>query len=360
VALRRVEFAVVGAGLLGLATARALADRGREVVVLEASTVGHDRGGSKGTARIFRTGYPDPLYVAMALAAGRAWEHLEGASGRRLLDRRGQVDRGSGIGEVAEALRAVGAPFEEVDEAEAARRWPALAPAGPVLYEATSGVLAADQCLAALGGGLEVLEHRSVRRVRDDGRRVRLDCADDVFEVSVVVVCAGTASSSLLDLPDGHLMATLEQVAYFGLPAGAAAPPILIEWDTPMVYGLPEPDGRRYKLAFHGAGPACTMADVALEPDEAAVAAISEAAARLFCEVDPSPVGTERCFYDNSPDTDFVIDRRGQVVVGAGTSGHGFKFGPLLGTWLADLATGTPPAFDLARFARSRPGLHTA
>jgi glycine/D-amino acid oxidase-like deaminating enzyme len=29
------------------------------------------------------------------------------------------------------------------------------------------------------------------------------------------------------------------------------------------------------------------------------------------------------------------------VVVGSGTSGHGFKFGPLFGEWLADLAIGT-------------------
>jgi len=29
------------------------------------------------------------------------------------------------------------------------------------------------------------------------------------------------------------------------------------------------------------------------------------------------------------------------VVIGAGTSGHGFKFGPLLGEWLAGLADNT-------------------
>jgi glycine/D-amino acid oxidase-like deaminating enzyme len=48
----------------------------------------------------------------------------------------------------------------------------------------------------------------------------------------------------------------------------------------------------------------------------------------------------ERCVYDNTPDEDFILDRIGNVVVGCGTSGHGFKFGPLLGEWLAALATG--------------------
>ena len=39
--------------------------------------------------------------------------------------------------------------------------------------------------------------------------------------------------------------------------------------------------------------------------------------------------------------------------MGCGTSGHAFKFGPLLGELLADLAEGVRPPVDLGRF-----GLH--
>ena len=66
-------------------------------------------------------------------------------------------------------------------------------------------------------------------------------------------------------------------------------------------------------------------------------------------------MATERCVYDNSADTDFVLDRIGSVVVGCGTSGHGFKFGPLLGQVLADLAEGVPPPVDLSPFRIDRP-----
>ena len=65
--------------------------------------------------------------------------------------------------------------------------------------------------------------------------------------------------------------------------------------------------------------------------------------------VAPEPVPTERCLYDNSPDGDFVVDRVGRIVIGSGTSGHGFKFAPLLGEMLADLATGVPHADELGR-----------
>jgi sarcosine oxidase len=85
---------------------------------------------------------------------------------------------------------------------------------------------------------------------------------------------------------------------------------------------------------------------------------LSDVAARYLPGYDPEPAAIERCIYDTSPDEDFVVDRIGNVVVGSGTSGHGFKFGPLFGEWLADLATGARPA-DLApglqrRFALSR------
>ena len=61
---------VVGAGLLGLSAAWALSRRSWSVLVLEAAAaVGHERSGSKGDARIFRLGYPEPHYVEMAVLA---------------------------------------------------------------------------------------------------------------------------------------------------------------------------------------------------------------------------------------------------------------------------------------------------
>jgi sarcosine oxidase len=43
------------------------------------------------------------------------------------------------------------------------------------------------------------------------------------------------------------------------------------------------------------------------------------------------------CPYDNTADERFVVERVDGIVVGAGTSGHAFKFGPLLGDRLAAL-----------------------
>ena len=144
---------VVGGGLLGLCSARALARRGWRVLVLEAAAaVGHERSGSKGGARIFRLGYPDPLYVEMALGARDLWLALEAAAGRRLLHPTGQVTFGDGtaLAAVAAALAASGAPAEWLSPADASARGGGIAARGSVLFEPASGVLAADACLRAL------------------------------------------------------------------------------------------------------------------------------------------------------------------------------------------------------------------
>ena len=70
---------------------------------------------------------------------------------------------------------------------------------------------------------------------------------------------------------------------------------------------------------------------------------------------DPDHLVPISCTYTTTPDHDFVLDRRGRVVVAAGFSGHGFKFAPAVGRVLADLASDAAfsahPAFAAARFA---------
>jgi sarcosine oxidase len=108
------------------------------------------------------------------------------------------------------------------------------------------------------------------------------------------------------------------------------------------------------KVAFHGVGPIVDPEATELEADRVLLRRISETCERMLPTFDCRPVSTDRCLYDNSPDEDLVLDRVGRVVIGAGTSGHGFKFGPLLGELLADLATAAPPSFDLRPFSLER------
>jgi glycine/D-amino acid oxidase-like deaminating enzyme len=63
------------------------------------------------------------------------------------------------------------------------------------------------------------------------------------------------------------------------------------------------------------------------------------------------------CLYTMTPDEHFVIDRHPEhahIVIGAGFSGHGFKFAPLIGHMLARLVGGEAVAGDLSLFRASR------
>jgi sarcosine oxidase len=361
---------VVGAGVLGLSAAWALTRRGWRVLVLEAAGApGHGRAGSKGDARIFRLGYPEPHYVEMALLARARWHDLEAATGRRLLHVTGQLTLGDepALHAIAGALEAAGAPVEHVSAAAAVRRFPGVAVTGTVLVEPASGVLAADECLLALRetGGFGLNTSARVTSLHQSSGSVTVATADGTaVEADVVVACAGPATLGLLGAGPTDDMASLPQVAYFAVRRGDDdAPPVFIEWGDDMIYGLPVPAGGphtgTYKLSHHTRGPALGAFDPT-DPgplagdDPALVARLTDAVARLLPSLDPRPVATERCVYDNAADSDFILDRVGRVVVGCGTSGHAFKFGPLLGELLADLAENVRPTVDLGRFSLHR------
>jgi sarcosine oxidase len=348
-----VDVVVVGAGVLGLAAARSLAKRGRRVVVCEQATVGHDGGGSKGSARIFRLGYDEPWYVRLALTAQTMWRQWEDEAETTLLTTTGQVTLGDDLEVLAQALAVGGAPFARMTPGEVADRYPVLSVSTPAIFEPSSGVIDVGRCLAALQRvpGVEVREHSRVTRCDDDGRRVRLTVespgATLVLEAPVAVVCAGPWTGPLVAhvATNLHPWPTLEQVAYLTpVDVAVAELPVVVERRRPWFYGLPDFGRGLMKVSLHGAGPAMALDQLGQweswdVPDQALMAELSESARRILPGLAPEPVDSERCLYDNTPDGDFVIDRVGNVIIGSGTSGHGFKFAPLLGEVLADLAT---------------------
>jgi sarcosine oxidase len=83
-----------------------------------------------------------------------------------------------------------------------------------------------------------------------------------------------------------------------------------------------------------------------IDPDRRTFRPVPALAARLrdyvaewFPGLDPDSAVPISCTYTSTESEDFVLDRRGRIVVGAGFSGHGFKFTPAVGAVLASLAT---------------------
>jgi len=370
--MSRPRVFVVGAGLAGTFAALALAERGVRPLLLEAFGPGHAHGSSHGGSRIFRHAYPEAEYVRLAERADEGWRALERDSGERLLWRAGGLDLeragGGELDRIEAALTGAGRPCERLDAAEVRRRFPAFAPEDDVLavFQPDAGVLAADRALLAaqrraVDMGAEIRFEAPLTRLEPDGPGVRaVSASGATWSADAAVVAAGPWLAEGPLALDAPLWIEQQQVLYLEAPPGpehgATAMPVFIDRDTDT-YGM----GRlehpaAIKVSDHSGAPTIRLAQRAERPDEARAQA-TEARVRRFLPGVGGRVDAALCLYTKSPDADFVIGahpRLPAAVVAGGMSGHGFKFGPALGTMLADLALDGASAWWSPRFAPER------
>ena len=119
---------VVGAGAMGAAAARVLAERGWGVTLLEQHAIGHDLGGSGHETRSFRLSHSDADDVRLAVRALELWNDLERRGGETLLRRNGLLQRGSVVPPMAAALREAGVRYDELDHHDVSRLFPEMRP----------------------------------------------------------------------------------------------------------------------------------------------------------------------------------------------------------------------------------------
>ncbi|MGH9243710.1 MAG: FAD-dependent oxidoreductase [Acidimicrobiales bacterium] len=355
--MHRADVVVIGAGVMGSATAWWLARDGRHVVVLEQFDQGHARGSSHGATRIFRFAYPDSAYVTMVQAALRLWREVEADGGQTLIERTGAVDHGDprGVRAIADAMSAAAAPHELLDPDAAHERWPGMRFEGDVVFHADGGRCRADRAVRALqdraaSHGADFHFGVGPARLAVRGDEVVAAAADREWRVPAVVVTAGAWVRGVLDavgladrLP--RLRVTQEQVQHFRPRPAHDAPerwPSFIHHRQPWHYGLYAP-GEGVKVGAHIAGIEIDP-DRPVPRDDARELAIVGYVKEWFPGLDPRPVHPATCLYTTTPTEDFIVDRVGPVVIGSPCSGHGFKFAPLIGRMLADLAEGKPGA----------------
>jgi monomeric sarcosine oxidase len=338
----KARVVVLGAGVMGCSTAYALAQRGIDSVLVEQFEIGHKRGSSHGSSRIFRFSYPDARYVAMAMQALPLWRDLERAADEPMLVTTGGLDMGKDLADHVSALRSCGAPCELMTGEKAGRRWPhlRLPRDEEVLYQPDAGVVLADRAVAAFanayaksGGDIQENSRVESLSLKTDGVAIQ---GPNEIEADAVVVTAGSWASGLLEGIGIELdtKPTRETVAYFDIDG--PPPPTLVEWGEPAIYALPSPD-HGLKAGEHIAGPP-TDPDEEGTINEASIDRLRAWVGERYPRAKPEPVSAETCLYTNTPDEHFVLKRYGRVVVGSPCSGHGFKFAPLIGQQLADLA----------------------
>jgi sarcosine oxidase len=371
-----VDVIVIGLGGMGTAACLALARRGVRVLGLEQHGPGHDLGSSHGHSRIIRTAYYEhPAYVPLVRSAFQGWYALEQMTGQHLLTEVPCLSLGPPDGELIAGVRRSAAdhhlPIESLSADELARRYPPFRlPTDSLLgvLEHSAGVLAVDDCVraqaqAACQLGAVLHYHTPVQSWEARGDHVVVHTAQGPLHAQRLVITAGPWSRSVLQGLDVPLTVLRQVVFWFGtrddtLFRRDRFPVFICETPEGHFYGLPALDPAGLKAARHYGA-----AEV-LSPDavDYRVGPEDEQPVRSFLRGwIPDGEGPVRrssvCIYTLTPDRHFIIDRLSEqpaVVVAAGFSGHGFKFSPVVGTILADLALDgrTSHPIDLFRLGR--------
>ncbi len=367
---------VLGLGGMGSAAAAHLARRGAEVVCLEQFVPGHDKGSSHGESRIIRQAYfEDPAYVPLLQRAYELWEDLEREdpgifrlTGGLFL---GRPTTDAVAGSLASA-RQHGLPHEVLDAAEIRKRFPAFAPEDDEVgvYEERSGFVRPERTVLAhwrraREAGADMWAGGMALAWSADDGGVRVVTPSGTIEADRLVVTPGAwAPKQLADLRLPLLVS--RQAVFWFRPSGDLAAyalgtqPVFV-WERPGLspYGFPclDEDGG-VKIGLHHRGPETDpdLVDRFVSGDEARE--VADLVRPLLPDLPGTFLRAIACLYTTTPDHHFVVGLHPEhenVAIACGFSGHGFKFVPVMGEILADLAldgSTTHPIglFDPARF----------
>lgn len=243
-----------------------------------------------------------------------------------------------------------------------------LAEGDEAVVDITAGVLYADRALKAVQGQFQKLGGviRDKEKVMDikPGPVVTVSTSNGVYRAKRVVITAGPWANQLL--AHTGLQLPLEvvkiNVCYWKekVPGSYNVkqrfPCFLMTEGKEAkehIYGLPSNEyPGLVKICYH-MGSETDPDQRDKQTDRSDIDILQRYIARCFPGLVPEPAVVESCLYTLTPDRHFVLDCHptySNIVFGAGFSGHGFKFGPIIGKLLCELTLGEVPSYDLSPF----------
>jgi sarcosine oxidase len=214
--------------------------------------------------------------------------------------------------------------------------------------------------------GARVNEHETALQITPLPGGVEVRTGSGTYTAGRLILSAGSWMGPLagqlgLDLP---ITVSKELIAYFQ-PSDpeAYAPerfPIFIHRfpnTTTLGSGFPIFGHAGFKMIFDRTGPLVEPGDPDREPAPGQLDLLRNYAASVLPSLGRQVIEAVTCRYTMTPDEHFIIDRHPehpQIVIASPCSGHGFKFGSVIGRILADLAVHGRTNYPIARFQLDR------
>lgn len=362
------DVVVVGAGAFGMWTALHLQRLGAAVTVLDQYGAGNSRQTSGGETRGVRTSYGDRphglLWARWANEAIDRWTRWDAEHRDRLLPRvffpTGDLILRDEMEPYLEDTQAnwdaLEIPYEILTMDEVVHRWPwfrvdALRVA---LHEPGAGVVRARRAIESVatvyraeGGTISIgraaLGARSNRTLAD----VRLGDGATLSAAQFVFACGPWFPKMFPTLMGKRLRTSMGHTFYFGVPPGDTRfmYPNMPSYGVPGCTGWPAltPDHRGFRVRTGG-----RPAEDPDYSDRWIDQAYHLRPRQILEDYFPALVGapileTRACHYESSIDRNFIVDRHPDfenVWLAGGGSAEGFKFGPVLGEYIAKRVLG--------------------
>jgi sarcosine oxidase len=367
---------VLGVGGMGSAAAYHLARRGYDVVGLERYDIPHSRGSSHGVSRIIRRPqYEGAAYVPLVERAFELWERLDDDHPRQLLHRVGSIDIGPETGGTVytgskHTCEVHDIAHDDLSGAQLNDRFPGydIPPEYRAVYQRDGGFLHCEQCIvahveAAHRHGATIRARETVEDWEADESGVTVRTDRGTYTADRMVATVGAWTGSLFPSLSSILQPERQVLGWFqptepDLFTPENFPVFVADAPDGHLYGFPTYEVPGFKIGkYNHRNETGDPAELAREPDRTDERILRECVEQHFPEAAGPTMRLETCMFTNTPDEDFLLDTHPEhdnVAIGAGFSGHGFKFASVVGEILADLTVEGDTSLSIEPFQIGR------
>jgi monomeric sarcosine oxidase len=381
-----VDIAVIGGGTIGLAAAYYAAAAGYRTVLFEQFDIGNSKASSDGDSRMFRVMYADATMARLAEASLGQWREIEESSGQELLRRNGLLFYGLASqnveGDLAQCqavMTQLGIPYLRYDQPGLLAAYPVFSslpqayfglsqPSGATIVVKNS--LKTFASLAQARGATLLTNCQATVRVGPSRTPPYLvETPQGTFLANKLILAPGAWSNRVLSAFDIQLNLTIWQmtVAYFAVDASLSWPMWYEFGRGPsgqelLFYGFPplEQPGRIKVSADFTNNVYTDPGQCSYQPDPDILGMMSAFLSQRFRGVQQQALGPMTCLYTMSADDQIILDTLPGypgVAVLTGESGRAFKYTPLFGRILVELAVTGKSSYDISEFRIDRAGL---
>lgn len=357
---------MIGAGVFGAWSAYWLIKAGLRVILLDAYGAANSRASSGGESRIIRAAYGDnDFYSRWAMRSLPQWKELALRCGQEIFHETGVLtftdDSTDFVAQSERSLERMGIVHEQLGAAELAKRFPQIGLKGNEagVFEPHSGALMARR-------GVQVLVEELMRQGLDyrvaaatppssKGRinSITTSAHETISAGMFIFACGPWLPKVFPELLGHYIQPERAEVYFLGVAPGDTrfSSPRMPTWiykgKDVEAYGMPVLENRGFKVAVDKLSLPADPDAMDREPTSPYLAQVRAFVAERFPLLKDAPViETRVCQYENTETGNYLVDRHPQMenvwVVGGG-SGHGFKNGPAMGEYVANVAAHGAP-----------------